>query len=271
MTTHAAAGGNGSTRTTIRATLERVLPPATMLTVGVGAVLAPTAEAATFTVTNLNDAGAGSLRQALTDANNAPGADIVAFQAGLTGTITLTTGQLDITDAVEVQGPGAASITVSGNNASRVFYLYTDGNFAATISGLTVTGGAASSGAGIVNFAQDLTLVDMVVQGNAATNAGGGVLTVNGGTLVLDNCTVSGNTAINRAGGVGLYNGFISVADSVISGNSAQGNGGGLYLYGVDGNVTIATTTISGNTSIGVPRSDAPFGMGGFTVPGFSP
>jgi parallel beta-helix repeat protein len=271
MTTHAAAGGNGSTRTTIRATLERVLPPATMLTVGVGAVLAPTAEAATFTVTNLNDAGAGSLRQALTDANNAPGADIVAFQAGLTGTITLTTGQLDITDAVEVQGPGAASITVSGNNASRVFYLYTDGNFAATISGLTVTGGAASSGAGIVNFAQDLTLVDMVVQGNAATNAGGGVLTVNGGTLVLDNCTVSGNTAINRAGGVGLYNGFISVADSVISGNAAQGNGGGLYLYAVDGNVTIATTTISGNTSIGVPRSDAPFGMGGFTVPGFSP
>ena len=55
------------------------------LVVGAG-----TADAAAFNVTNLNDSGAGSLRQAIADANSAGGADVITFQAGLSGTITLT-------------------------------------------------------------------------------------------------------------------------------------------------------------------------------------
>src|SRR5262245_44427088 len=65
---------------------------------------------ANFTVSNLNDAGGGSLRQALIDANTTAGADTVVFQAGLTGQITLTTGQLYITDDVNIQGPGATTL-----------------------------------------------------------------------------------------------------------------------------------------------------------------
>src|SRR3954466_5072918 len=95
------------------------------VTLGIAALAAPSADAATFTVTNLNDSGAGSLRDAIVSANTTAGADVITFQPGLTGTITLTTGQLDLYDAVDIQGPGAATISVSGNNTSRIFYIYT--------------------------------------------------------------------------------------------------------------------------------------------------
>ncbi|MGH7963573.1 MAG: hypothetical protein ACRERD_17410, partial [Candidatus Binatia bacterium] len=58
----------------------------------------------TFTVTNLDNAGTGSLRQAILDANALAGADIITFQSGLTGTITLTSGELTIADSVDIQG-----------------------------------------------------------------------------------------------------------------------------------------------------------------------
>src|SRR5262245_28102836 len=76
-----------------------------------------------FTVTNLNDSGAGSLRQAVLDANAAAGADTIDFQTGLTGTITLTSGEIAISDAVSVHGPGASVLAVSGNNNSRIFNI----------------------------------------------------------------------------------------------------------------------------------------------------
>src|SRR5262249_35860629 len=70
----------------------------------------------TFTVTNLNDSGAGSLRAQITAANGNPGDDTVNFS--VFGAITLTTGELTINDGVVIAGP---SIVVNGNNASRVF------------------------------------------------------------------------------------------------------------------------------------------------------
>src|SRR5262245_45246285 len=88
----------------------------------------PTAQAAAFTVGNLNDIGPGSLRQAIDAANAAAGADQITFAANVTGTIVLTTGQLAITDSVSITGPGADDLTISGNNASRVFYLYNGRN-----------------------------------------------------------------------------------------------------------------------------------------------
>ena len=72
-----------------------------------GAVAAPSAEAANFPVSNLNDAGAGSLRDAIDQANLAAGADDVTFQAGLSGTITLTTGQINIDDGAHHQRAGS--------------------------------------------------------------------------------------------------------------------------------------------------------------------
>src|SRR3954465_3623159 len=115
---HKKAPGTGASQA------GKILASGAALTLGMGFGLATPAEAATFTVTNLNDSGPGSLRQAISDANNAAGPDVVTFQAGLTGTITLATGQLYISDSVNVQGPGQSVVTVNGNNASRVFYVY---------------------------------------------------------------------------------------------------------------------------------------------------
>src|SRR5215467_7376270 len=75
----------------------------------------------TFTVLNNLDSGAGSLRDAVSQANMAAGADTIQFAPGLRGqTITLTGGELDVTDSVTIDGSG---VTVSGNNASGVFVI----------------------------------------------------------------------------------------------------------------------------------------------------
>lgn len=211
------------------------------------------AEAAVFNVTNLNDAGAGSLRQAIVDANAAAGADTVTFQAGLTGTITLTTGQLYIVDSVDVQGPGAAALTVSGNNASRVFYLYnSSATIDVTLSGLTVSGGSANIGAGIVDFDENLTLDGVTVTGNAAAGDGGGLWADGFNmTLTIRDSTFSGNTSGDDGGGIYIEDtgGPLLIQRTVISGNDAAGNGGGIYFYDPDNDVTVEDSTISGNSA----------------------
>ena len=72
-------------------------------------------------MTNLLDSGPGSLRAAVAAANANPGADAIDFAT--TGTITLTSGQLDITDSLTINGPGVDALTVSGRDVSRVFSI----------------------------------------------------------------------------------------------------------------------------------------------------
>jgi predicted outer membrane repeat protein len=253
---------------------------ATGAAVTLGALAGGAAAAATFTVTNVGDAGAGSLRQAIADANGAAGADIVDFQAGLVGTITLTTGQLAITDSVDIQGPGPFSITVSGNDSSRVFYLNSSSaTIDVTISGLTITGGNASDGGGIFDLDENLLLDNVIVDDNAATLDGGGLwadgfnmnLTIRdsifsgntaggdggaiyvedtGGPLLIQRTSITGNDAVGHGGGVYFYDpdDDVTIEDSTISGNSAGNDGGGVYLYSPDaGLFTIRGTTVSGN------------------------
>lgn len=245
--------------------------PVTVALASVGAALAPAAEAATFTVTNTNDSGAGSLRQAIEDANADTAADTIVFQAGVTGTITLTTGQLEITESVTITGPGAANLTVSGNNASRVFYMYNGStDIAVEISGLTIANGYANIGAGLVNFYADLVLDSVVIRDNTATNDGGG-LWMDGFTVdaTIRNSQITGNTAGDDGGGIYVEDtgGPLLIEDSVISGNTAAQDGGGIYFYDPDDSITIARTTISGNTAEGnlgrAPGGTAAYGSGG--------
>ena len=223
------------------------------LALGVGLALTPATQAATFNVTNLNDNGAGSLRQAIADANGAAGADTITFQPGVTGTIGLTTGQLSITDSVSIQGPGSAVLAVSGNNASRVFYLYNNATtLNVTISGLTVTGGNAGIGGGIVDFDENLTLDAVTISGNNATGDGAGLwadgFSMN---LTIRNCEISGNTSGDDGGGIYVEDtgGPLLIQNTRIMNNHATGSGGGIYLYDPDNDVTIEDCTISGNTA----------------------
>src|SRR5262249_28991554 len=126
----------------------------------------------TFHVTTLADGGAGSLRDAITRANTHAGADIITFQEGVTGTIALTGGELDITDDLTINGPGADRLAVSGGNASRVFKV--EAGEAVRISGLTIAEGNAGSGngGGLDNFGA-LTVSNVVFSGNSATDGGG--------------------------------------------------------------------------------------------------
>src|SRR5882672_6256784 len=121
----------------------------------------------TFLVENLADGGPGSLRQAILDANALPGADLIRFApAARDGTVTLTTGQLRITDAVTIDGPGDQRLAVSGNDASRIFRI--DSGISVDIDDLTITRGRADNGGGIFNAGGSLSLSGVVVSQNQA-------------------------------------------------------------------------------------------------------
>src|SRR6266513_6315087 len=82
------------------------------------------AYATIITVTNTNDSGPGSLRQALADANDG---DTINFDPALNGqTILLTTAELAINHDVTILGPGPSSLTVapSSQTQCRIFHVW---------------------------------------------------------------------------------------------------------------------------------------------------
>ncbi|MCY2989911.1 MAG: right-handed parallel beta-helix repeat-containing protein [Planctomycetota bacterium] len=206
----------------------------------------------TFAVTSLADAGAGSLRDAIGQANAHAGADTITFAAGLTGTITLGGSQLAITDAVEIRGPGADRLTINANDRSRIFNV-DDGNGGVarevTIEGLKLTGGKLtgdSFGGAILN-AENLTVTNSTISGNSASRGGG---IGNQGSLTVTNSTISGNSASFTGGGIWIDTGrSMTVANSTISGNSAK-YGGGMYNSS-RGSLTVTNSTIYGNNVFG--------------------
>jgi CSLREA domain-containing protein len=196
-----------------------------------------------------DDAGTGdgcTLREAIAFAS--PGAT-VTFAAGVTGTVTLTQGELSIGKALTVSGPGAKSLAVSGKNASRVFHI-TDGA-AVTLAGLTVTGGNTGSsgiGGGIYNEGGTLTLTRCAVAGNISFHGGG---IANGhGTLTVTQSTVSGNIGFHGGGIYSVTAGDLSassttILNSTLSGNSADDQGGG--VYNGDGLTRVLHSTVTAN------------------------
>jgi len=140
---------------------------ATLVLLCAGAV---SAFADVITVTNTNDSGPGSLRQALADANNG---DTIDFS--VTGTIGLTSGELLVNKSITISGPGANNLAVNGNAKSRVFHVASGKTV--TISGLTIMNGNSGSdaGGGIYNDHATLTLNECTVTGNSASFTGGGI------------------------------------------------------------------------------------------------
>jgi hypothetical protein len=211
-------------------------------------------EAGNALVVNTTTGGIGSqpgqlsLRQAINLANVLPTADTITFASSVfstSQTITLTAGQLELSDTATttVTGPGANLLTISGNDASRVFDV-DDGSMA--LSGVTITGGSANgNGGGVADYGGTLSLTNVTVSGNSASGVGGGVSST--GTAMLTNVTASGNSA---SGGGGLFNhGIETLTNVTVSGNSASNDGGGGLLN--FGTATLVGVTISSNTADG--------------------
>jgi Ca2+-binding RTX toxin-like protein len=221
---------------------------------GVAAFAAPAAQAVDIPVTNTNDSDPGSLRDAIAQANATAAADNIVFQSNVTGQITLTTGEISITNPVSILGPGADVLTVSANGSSRIFSidLATAGQ-AVTVSGLTLTEGQApGNGGAISNVDSFLTVIDGAVTDSDAdqmTGSGGGISTA--GQLRVERSTISGNTAAVEGGSGSGYGGGIyasgspvDIVDSTISEN--QGNVvGGVWA---NGGLNITASTIADNS-----------------------
>ncbi|MBW4612884.1 MAG: tandem-95 repeat protein [Desmonostoc vinosum HA7617-LM4] len=214
---------------------------------------------AIFTVNNTDDSGSGSLRQALLDANAAAGADTITFAGDIFSdtnpdTITLTSGELEITDDVDLEGTGASNLAISGNNTSRVFSISTSGKNV-TIDALTITEGKNEFGSGgaINNFGSTLIITNSSISDSTASN-GAGIGNSAGGTLTLINSTISGNQATVSSGGIANAGSTLNLINSTISGNTAGDNGGGIgvfdsFLAGLFSTVIISNSTLSNNTA----------------------
>jgi hypothetical protein len=181
--------------------------PSTLAALFAAALVPANLVAAVLTVTNTADSGPGTLRGALAGAANG---DTIEF--GVTGTITLTNGELFVSNSVSILGPGPTNLAVDGNHASRVFHI--GSNTVVSISGLTITNGSAHSfftsglGGGIFNDHAILTVSDCTLSGNSAFSGGG-----------------IGNEGSGGSAGLQLVN-------STLSGNSAGANGGCIYNCG---------------------------------------
>jgi len=250
-------------------------------TCGLGILVASgPAVADTITVTNTNDAGAGSLRQAIRDV--LPGGTVVV-PAGSYG---LASGELAISKSLTISGAGAATTTIRNLGSSRVFHTSGSGN-TIMISGVTVSLGhppttmGAVSGGGILNDAAKLTLSDDVIADNHAdadaagpggmggVALGGGVFNGGGGTLVVEDSKIMENEATavgasTKAGGVaeggGINTGgtqtierstFTGNLAAAVGGAGASGgitHGGGLDA-GAVGPTSLLTSTFTGNVA----------------------
>jgi CSLREA domain-containing protein len=216
-----------------------------LLAATLGVLLVSEVYAATLTVNTTADNesdGCGvnncTLREAIDDA--CPG-DVIEFSLTYPATITLTSGRLEITKTLTISGPGAGSLSISGNNASRV--ISTTG--VVTITGVTIRDGNVSEkGGGIYNSGM-LMLTNSTVYSNTAGTYGGGIFNYDG-TVTLANSTVSGNTA-DYGGGIENEEGTVTLANCTVMSNTADG-GGGIYIT-EGGTLTLTNSTVSGNTA----------------------
>ncbi len=162
---------------------------------------------------------------------------------GALGEDNNSSGDLDIRASMTINGAGAGSTIIDGNNNDRVFHIDPTGigGLTVNISGVTIQNGAATfHGGGIYNDSSTVNVTDSTLSGNQ----GRGIYNY-GGTVTITDSTLSDNQA-DRGGGICNLVGTVTITDSTLSGNQ----GGGIYNLG--GTVTITDSTLSGNQGRGI-------------------
>ena len=199
--------------------------------------LEPRVFLSTYTVTSLADDGsAGTLRWAVQQANVNPGPDTINFAAGLTGTIMLTSGQLEISDTsgqTTIAGPGSG-LNISGFIAPGQWTrdIVVDPGAATSISGLGLTGkDSGPVGGGVLFNNGTVTLSGCGLSGTASND--GGAIYNNGGEVTITECYL-GNANIGSGQGGGIYNasGVVHVDYTTFQTAGSYNGGGAIANYG---------------------------------------
>src|SRR6266496_1693761 len=204
-----------------------------------------------ITVTNGDDSGPGSLRQALADANDG---DTINFDASV-GTVILTTAELVIDKSVTLSGaPQMVTVVRSSQTEFRIFHVMP--GHSVEIDGLSIHGGhiTGDNGGGILTDNSTLTIAYCAVYANTIVSAGyvnvfgGGIY--NSGTMALNQVSVNNNNGVHGQSSTVPFGGAISntgtmvIIAGTVQGNMAYYAGGGIYNTGM---MTITGSTISDN------------------------
>lgn len=186
---------------------------------------------AILTVTNTQDSGAGSLRNTIAQAQ---AGDVIQFDPALANSkITLTSGDIDITKSITIDGSTAAGLTLSGNQSSRIFNVL-EKQIDVAVKSLTFVDGRA-------------------VEPNNFEDEGGAIKVADYSTLTVENSTFQNNSA-NRGGGIRVgYGGSLTVRSSTFDGNdgSLANDGfsaGAIATYGAGGPTGEGKLVIEGST-----------------------
>ena len=225
---------------------------------------------ALFTVSNLDDGIVnasgelpGSLRQAIFDANDTPGADTIVFASGPgeafagDAVVRLTSGELEITETLSIDGSTAGgAVVITGDALGNDI---TDSLNITDVAAST-TANVLSDNSRVLNFSAmsgELTLADLTITGGSTTsgNANGGGIRTDAGNVTLTSSIVSGNSTTGNSangGGIATESGNVTLSSSTVSGNSTTGNfADGAGIVTDSGNVTLFSSTVSGNSTTG--------------------
>jgi predicted outer membrane repeat protein len=227
--------------------------------------------APTFTVTNLLDNGAGSLRSAIGQANLA-GQGSIDFAKGLNGTIALQS-QIEISSVLRVDASvatgttGPHRIAIDAAKAGGRIFELAKGSAPAGVhvtlvgdpngtravpTGLILEGGnhVGLGGAILARSAQatiDCVGCDFV--NNSATDSGGAIYAL--GSVGLFSTTIESNTAVVAGGGVWVGKGFGAYNSFITDNRVTNGAGGGVYEAGTGSSILFSHSVVRSNSAVG--------------------
>lgn len=181
-----------------------------------------------ITVTNHNNSGSGSLRNAISTATSG---STITFSSSLSGdSIVLSSGEIQISKNLTITGPGADKLRIVSNNTSRIFSI--DSNISIKITGLSLMRAKSTTHGGAILNKGTLTLEHCYFAYNHAAYSGGAIF--NKGEIDISYSTFAYNQADSNGGALANENALLSLFNSTVSSNKAKFRGGGIYNKSLD-------------------------------------
>jgi len=219
---------------------------------------------ATFVVSNIGDQGDGTLRDAVAKANAASGADVIQLQVTTNdGVITLTEGEINVTDDLSIVGQGGDTTYIGTGRTSRIFNVESDHRITLRLEKLSLYQAAAQGEGGAVRVSgARLEAIDAGFLQNKADKGGAvAVLDHQGhvGEAVFDQTVFSQNVAGTSGGAIYLESSqaptgtaHVELTASAFVFNAVNSpNGGGAGIAVESGVLNVVANSLTGNTSMG--------------------